>query len=330
MTAQLRWNGFKRPTVCAVVVLAAALPAFSADPAASPGVSSTARETVQRMFHSDQSFRVAQAATVPISVVHAASFTSFEGAAALASNTFGTVFGETGDPSVAQEAGRLLPDVAINDWADDFVDGVAPTALSGVRVLINGRESFISFIGRAEDLGTNLDQINFVAPDDDALGPVTVEVFQGQQMVAASTLNRGPVSPGLFAFGVFDGGTLPAAVSADGEFIAPVGFFVGLDTRPARSGETILLFGSGFGATEPPIPAGQIVTQLSQIPAEEVMITIGGLPALVQFAGLAPNSTGLHQFNVVVPQLPNGNHALTIERAGIRSQDGTAIPVDNE
>ncbi len=266
---------------------------------------------------------------VQISVVHAASFTAFEGASALASNTFGTVFGETGGSAVAQEAGRLLPDVPVNDWADDFVDGVAPTALSGVRVVINGRDSFVSFIGRAEDLGTNLDQINFVAPDDDALGPVTVEVFQGDQMVAASMLNRGTVSPGLFAFGVFAGGTLPAAVAADSTFIAPVGFFQGLDTRPARSGETVLLFGSGFGATEPPIPAGQIVTELSQIPSEELMITIGGLPAAVAFAGLAPNLTGLHQFNVVVPQLPNGNHALVIERAGIRSQDGIAIPVEN-
>lgn len=324
-------NGFNPSVLLALIILTTVKPgAFAADPAAQPGVSAGARETVQQMFHSDQSFRVAQAATVPISVVHAASFTPFEGAAALASNTFGTVFGQTGDSAVAQESGRLLPDVAINDWADDFVDGVAPTSLSGVRVLVNGRESFISFIGRAEDLGTTLDQINFVAPDDDALGPVSIEVFQGDQMVAASVVNRGPLSPGLFAFGVFEGVTLPAAVSALGEFIAPVGFFAGLDTRPARSGETILMFGTGFGATEPSIPAGQIVTQLSQIPTDEIMITIGGLPAIVQFAGLAPNLTGLHQFNLVVPQLPNGIHAVTIERAGVRSQDGTSIPVDNQ
>jgi|GEM_PF-1282239 len=309
---------------------------FGAEQKALDGIAVAPPEAVRLLFRSG-GFGMAQGATVPVSVVHAASFAEFQSPFALASNTFGTVFGQTGAVSAAsgagpsQSTGRLLPDVPINDWSDDFVDGSAPTSLDGVRVLVNGRESFISFIGRAEALGTSLDQINFISPDDDALGPVSIEVFQGEDMVAATVINRGAVAPGLFAFGAAGTTTFLAAVTADGNFVAPDGFFgTSLESRPARSGETILLFGSGFGATDPPVPAGQIVTIRSDLPAGEVEVTIGGVRADVQFGGLAPNLAGLYQFNVVVPTLPDGNHAVVITRAGVASQAGVSVPVLNE
>ncbi len=277
---------------------------------------------IQRLFRSTGGFGVAQGSTLPISVVQAASFSTFEGQIGLASNTFATVFGQI-------DGARLLPAGGINDWSDDFVSGAAPTSLDGVRVLVNGIPGFISFIGRAENLGTNLDQINFIAPDDDALGPVSIEVFQGETLVAASTVNRTAAGPGLFVFGPADNTTFAAAVSAAGEFLAPPGFFAGAQSRAARSGETILLFGTGFGATVPAVPAGQIVTVQSDIPAAEVSVTIGGMPATIAFAGLAPNLAGLYQFNVEVPQLSNGNHAVVISRSGVPSQSGVSIAVTN-
>lgn len=281
---------------------------------------------IRNMFRKALTFRVAQAATVPISVANAATFEAVDsmGGGGLTSNTFGTVFSPSAGP------GRLLPDVPLNDWADDFVSGMAPNSLNGVRVLVNGKESFISFIGRGEDIGTGSDQINFVTPDDTALGPVSIEIFQGQEKVAASMVNRRDVaSPGLFAFASQNGATFAAAVSLDGKFIAPEGIFGPGLSRPAASGEIILIFGAGYGATDPPVPAGKIVTVLSAIPASEVRATIGGLPATVLFGGLAPNFTGLYQFNIQVPQLPNGNHIIMIGRSGINSQAGLSIPVQN-
>ena len=197
-------------------------------------------EVVKMLFRSAGAFRVAQGATVPISVTHAASFIPFDPiqnpSFALAPNTFSTVFGEVG----GEGSGRLLPDGPTNDWGDDFVAGMGPTSLDGVRVLVNGTEAFISFIGRAEQLGSTFDQINFLSPDNTALGLVSLQVFNGEQLVGASTVNLGGLSPGLFAFAPSDDVQFVVAVSADGQFLIPPNFFEGLDTRPAKSGEVVV------------------------------------------------------------------------------------------
>jgi uncharacterized protein (TIGR03437 family) len=295
-------------------------------PAAAP------EEVVRMLFRAPGAFQVAQAASVPISVSHGASFISFDPIAnpgfALAPNTFGSIFGTAGG------GGRILPDLPVKNWGNDFVNGVGPKSLNGVRVLVNGKEAFLAFVGRAEQIGTTFDQINFLAPDDDALGPVSFEVFIGPDRVGASMVSLGPVSPGLFAFAPAAGSAVQYVVAvggADGKFLLPPGFFAGLDTRPAKSGEVIIMYGTGFGKTEPPMPAGQIPTALSLItPPTEVQVRIGGLPAAVDFAGLAPCCAGLFQFNVHVPQLANGNHAVTIQRGAASSQAGLSLLIQND
>ena len=50
----------------------------------------------------------------------------------------------------------------------------------------------------------------------------------------------------------------------------------------------------------PNIPAGMLVEQANSLASFEM--SIGGVPVTnVPYAGLAPNYTGLYQFNVVVP-----------------------------
>ena len=58
--------------------------------------------------------------------------------------------------------------------------------------------------------------------------------------------------------------------------------------------------------------------------ANSVQITIGGIAASVQFAGLT--ESGLYQFNVVVPNLPNGDAAVVAQIGGVKSA-GVAITV---
>lgn len=316
-----------------VVLTPTAFPAESGAianyPAAAPA------EVVRMLFRSPDAFHVAQAATVPISVTHGASFISFDPLTnpgfALAPNTFGSVFGTVGQGG----GGRLLPDLPAKDWGNDFVNGAGPTSLNGVRVLVNGKEAFLSFVGRAEQINSTFDQINFLAPDDDALGPVSLEVFIGPDRVGASMVNLGPLSPGLFAFSPAEGSTVQYVVAvggADGKFLLPPGFFSTLDTRSAKSGEVIIMYGTGFGETEPPMPVGQKPTALSVIPGgpDGVLVRIGGLQAAVDFAGLAPCCAGLFQFNVHVPQLSNGNHAVTVARNGVSSQAGLSLLIQND
>jgi uncharacterized protein (TIGR03437 family) len=65
------------------------------------------------------------------------------------------------------------------------------------------------------------------------------------------------------------------------------------------------LYGVGFGAVAPNIPAGQIVQAGNALAFPFVLrFGFGAPPATVTYAGLAPGLVGLYQFNVIVP--PSG------------------------
>ena len=57
----------------------------------------------------------------------------------------------------------------------------------------------------------------------------------------------------------------------------------------------------------------------------KVVITIGGVPADVQFSGLV--SAGLYQFNVVIPKTASGDQALQATVAGVKTPDGVVLAV---
>ena len=50
-----------------------------------------------------------------------------------------------------------------------------------------------------------------------------------------------------------------------------------------------------------------------------VTATIEGQTASVVFAGLAPGFAGLYQVNILVPQLPPGDHPLQVFAGGVPS-----------
>ena len=82
-------------------------------------------------------------------------------------------------------------------------------------------------------------------------------------------------------------------------------------------GETLVLYGTGFGATNPPAPEGLVVTSPAPL-STPAIVRIGGLPAEVVFGGLT--ATGLYQFNIKVPEgLTSGDAALIGETSGIQS-----------
>ena len=65
--------------------------------------------------------------------------------------------------------------------------------------------------------------------------------------------------------------------------------------------------------------------QSGSLPALPV-VQIGGIPAVVQFAGLV--SPGLYQFNIVVPaSAPNGDNAIIATFNGFGTQAGTLLTV---
>ncbi len=95
-------------------------------------------------------------------------------------------------------------------------------------------------------------------------------------------------------------------------------------TTPAQPGETIVLYANGFGSTSTAVVSGSETQSgtLSPMP----VITIGGVPASVTFAGLV--APGEFQFNVVVPSaLADGDQPTKAMYNGLTTQTGTLITV---
>jgi hypothetical protein len=88
----------------------------------------------------------------------------------------------------------------------------------------------------------------------------------------------------------------------DVTFVLPPGSINGVSSARAKPGDTIILYGVGFGTVTPDSPAGQIVTQANQL-AAKFEATFAGTPAKVNFSGLTGGYLGLYQFNVVVPKV---------------------------
>ena len=63
----------------------------------------------------------------------------------------------------------------------------------------NGEPAFISFVQKGSDFNLNFDQINFVVPDTDALGPVTIEVETAGGRSAPVMVMNQALSPTLFS-----------------------------------------------------------------------------------------------------------------------------------
>jgi uncharacterized protein (TIGR03437 family) len=227
--------------------------------------------------------------------------------------------------STVQNGGSFLPGVSQGSWVTikganlagttrvwttpDFVGNSLPTMLDNVSVTINGKAAYVYFVSPG--------QLNVLAPADTTLGPAPVQVtYDGAaSSVVSATLSA--VSPALFMLDP-QGRKYVAAVRSDGAFLGPSNLFSGaLATVPAHPGDVILLYGTGFGPTSPATPIGTTFST-ANLTASPVTVTIGGVPATVQFAGLV--APGEYQFNVVVPSVPAGDNLVVLTVGGSSSQ----------
>ena len=120
------------------------------------------------------------------------------------------------------------------------------------------------------------------------------------------------VAPGLFLLGQ----GRAAVLNAD--------YSINLSNQPASAGSYISAFMTGLGPVDNPVPTGLAATAnpLSRV-TSPVTATIGGQPATVLFAGLAPGFAGVYQVNLTVPQLQPGDYSLAITVGGVASNTGT-------
>ena len=189
-----------------------------------------------------------------------------------------------------------------------------PTQLDGVSATVNGKAAFVYYISPL--------QVNILTPPDAMSGSVAVRLNYAGQTSPVFMAQTQALAPSFFVFG---GGPYVAAVHGNGTYIGPTTLFPGA-TTPAKPGETILLYGNGFGATNSAVQSGSIMQ--SGVLTPTPVVTIGGIAAKVQFAGLV--EPGEFQFNVVVPTgLGNGDQTITATYGGASTQAGTLLTVHN-
>lgn len=142
--------------------------------------------------------------------------------------------------------------------------GALPAELAGVKVLFNGQPAGIRQVAPH--------QVDVVAPGVSGTS-VVIQVENNGRSSAAIEVPLAASSPAI------------------------------LDTpQPAKPGDKIVLTAIGLGAVEPAVePGTPAPEEAARLLDAGFRVSIGGQPAEVSFAGLAPGAVGQYQIQVTVP-----------------------------
>ncbi len=170
-----------------------------------------------------------------------------------------------------------------------------PSSMSGVSVLVNGVAAPLFYISPA--------QLNVQVPYEVVPNTTAVLEVNNNGLTASTLIPISAAAPALFT------GALPA--------------------NGAARGEVITLYITGAGLVSPSIasgsaPAAGTVAASLPKPVQSVGVTIGGLDAPVQFAGIPTGLVGVAQINCQVPTAASlGSQTLVVNVGGIDSPSAT-------
>jgi uncharacterized protein (TIGR03437 family) len=206
-----------------------------------------------------------------------------------------------------------------DSWTSAIVNGKLPTSLDDViKVSVGGEPAYISYISPK--------QIDAVVPNV-GTGPVEVTVTNSNGTSSAVTATAQAVQPAFFQWP----GSYAVATTLEYSLAVKNGTFPGATTTPAKPGEVIVLWGTGFGPTSPSAPVGvEAPSSPTYYTANKVTVTVGGKPATVYSAVLAPGFAGLYQVAILIPaSLANGDYAVVATISGVQSPQTTLITVQD-
>jgi uncharacterized protein (TIGR03437 family) len=186
--------------------------------------------------------------------------------------------------------------------SSDFRNGVAPTSLDDVRVTIAGVPAFISYISPG--------QVNALVPSGVPAGAARVILTNGARAAAPYEVTVAASRPAILS--------MPPTLSPDTAYVAalfpdfatyalpPYPPYAALPARRPKPGDTLVLFGMGFGPVSPDVPVGRIATAPSSLLGRLAISfnrSAAPVSGTVTYAGLVPGTVGLYQFNVILPEI---------------------------
>jgi uncharacterized protein (TIGR03437 family) len=153
-------------------------------------------------------------------------------------------------------------------------------------------------------------QINYLVPSGLALGALVIKVTDGTRPVHGGFASLWTIKPGIFTANANGYGVAAAVtqrVKPDGSQIyEPVAqfdaaqnrfVFAPIDFGPAEDQLFLVLFGTGWR---------------NRTPQSGVTVTVGGVSAQVEYAGLQPTIPGLDQINARLPRSLAGRGEVTV------------------
>jgi uncharacterized protein (TIGR03437 family) len=200
----------------------------------------------------------------------------------------------------------------------DFIDGAFPTSLDGVSVILTAfgapRLAYVGYVSPT--------QLDVLLPSDTNSTTVQVQVRNPAGITPPLPLTVQANAPQLLTLD----GKYVFATHADGSFVGKPGLLPSVTTTPAQPGETITLYGTGCGATNPALIPGQLPGQaLSLVSLPQVSIG-GAVGAAVSGAAQAGNG-GVYQIGVQIPANATNGDLPLIMQLGTASSTPTLITV---
>ena len=138
-------------------------------------------------------------------------------------------------------------------WANAIVNGQLPTMLDNVSVTMGGKPAYVYYVSPT--------QINVLAPDV-GTGSMQVTVTNAGVTSAAVAATSQSLGPAFFLWA----GKYAVATRQDNSWAVANGTFPTVTTVPAKPGDVIILWGTGFGPTNPAAPVGVQVPANSYTP----------------------------------------------------------------
>ncbi len=230
--------------------------------------------------------------------------------------------------SFALDPNPLAPGAIVSIFGSDLTDGTTAatfidtstgkltTALAGAGVTFDGIAAPI--------FAASPGQLNVQIPTElTDVSLASVQVTVNGQTSTPRTVFIDPVSPGIFTANPGGSGA-GAILHADNSLVT--------GQSPAQPGEVIVIFGTGLGQVNPPVGTG-VLPESTGLGAhrtvEPVTVTIDGVDADVQFAGLAGCCAGLNQVNAVVPLSTRTSSTIPIVLSigGKQSNPGKTVTI---
>ena len=152
--------------------------------------------------------------------------------------------GPTPSGSVAPGSAISIFGVNLADSVQDNMASTLPQALAGVTVTVGGKLLPLYYVSP--------NQINAQLPSDTPLGQSSLVVTTPEQLQVTTTFTVAQDAPGLFAFNS-NNKAYALAFHQNGTLVT--------EASPAKAGETLTLYGTGFGPSTPARPEGLPVPQ---------------------------------------------------------------------